>query len=87
MKEKISKRINDFLTLERYLKLLGMSLLMAGLGLFVYCALTVEHQYMLPSFILKLQTTSNPLFYLVFGFSLLCFRYFMIVTDKKEECE
>ena len=87
MKETISKKINDFLTLDRYLKIVGTSLLVVGLGLFVYCALTVEHQYMLPSLISRLETMSNPLFYLVFGFSLLCFRYFIIVTDKKEECE
>jgi len=87
MKESISKQINEFLTLDCYLKLVGISSLFTGLGLFVYCALTVEHQYMLPTFIVRLHTTSNPLFYLVFGFSLLCFRYFMIVTDKKEDCE
>ena len=87
MKETISKKINDFLTLDRYLKLVGASLLVVGLGLFVYCALTVDYQYQLPTLILKLQATSNPLFYLVFGFSLLCFRYFMIVADKNGECE
>jgi len=80
MKETISKRINEFLTLERYLKLIGMSLLMAGLGLFAYCML-----FDIPMMIVK--TTSNPLFFLIFGMVVLCFRYFMIVTDKKEECE
>jgi len=80
MKEKISKRIYNFLTLERYLKLVGMSLLMAGLGLFVYCIL-----FNIPVMIVK--TTSNPLFFLMFGLVVLCFRYFMLVTDKKEECE
>lgn len=86
MKETIGKRIYDFLTLSCYLKLVGVSLIIVGLGLFAYCIGSVEHQFMLPSLIIKLQTMSNPLFYLILGFSLLCFRYFIIVTDK-EGCE
>ena len=83
MKEIISKKIYDFLTFSRYLKLVGVSLIIVGLGLFMYCIGSVEHQFMLPSLIINLQTMSNPLFYLILGFSLLCFRYFVIVTDKK----
>lgn len=86
MKE-ISKKINDFLTLDRYLKLVGASLLVVGLGLFVYCTWTVKYQFQLPTLIFSLQTLSNPLFYLVFGFSLLCFRHFLKITDIKKESD
>ena len=85
MKEKIGKQINEFLSLDCYLKLVGLSSLLVGLGLFVYCTLTVEHQYMIPTIIAQLHMTSNPLFYLIFGFLLLCFRYFMKITDKEME--
>jgi len=79
-KEKVNKQIKEFLTLDRYLLLLGISLLMVGIVLFVFC--TVIN---IP--IMNVTTTSNPLFFLIFGMTVLCFRHFMIITDKKEEWE
>jgi len=89
MKENIGKQINEFLTLDRYLKILGFSLILIGIVLFLHCASTIEYQYMLPTFIAQLHMTSNPLFYLIFGFSILLFRYFTKVTGLEivEECE
>ena len=84
MKERAGKRIKDFLTLDRYLLLLGIPLLMVGIMLFVLCMLTG-----IP--FMSVETMSNPLFYLILGLVVLVFRWFFRVTGKDiillKECE
>jgi len=80
MKEKISNRVKDFLTLERYLAIVGSILVVSGLVLFVYYTI-----FNIP--MMFVTVTSSPLFYLIFGFSLIVFRFFIIVTSKEGECE
>lgn len=80
MKEKISNRVKDFLTLERYLAIVGSILVVSGLVLFVYYTI-----FNIPMMFVTVM--SSPLFYLIFGFSLIVFRFFIIVTSKEGECE
>ena len=84
MKESIGKQIYEFLTLDRYLLLVGFPLLLVGIVLFVFCI-------MLDIPILRVETMSNPLFYLILGIVVLVFRCFIRITDKDiillKECE
>jgi len=69
MKEK-----KNMVSLDQYLLLIGMVSLVTGFGLFVYCKM-----FEIP--ILRVQTMSNPLFYLVLGLGLFATRFFFMVDE------
>lgn len=69
MKEK-----KNLISLDQYLLLIGIGSLVAGLSLFGYCTL-----YEIP--VLRVQTMSNPLFYLVLGLGLLATSFFFKVDE------
>jgi hypothetical protein len=80
MKETISEQIYEFLTIGRYLAIMSFFSILLGLVLFVYSII-------LNISIINIPSTSSPLFFIMLGICILCFRYFIIITDKKEECE
>ena len=80
MKESISKKIYEFLTIDRYLTIMGVFSILLGIVLFIYCIF-------LNISIIHIPSTKSPLFFLALGLTILCFRYFLKVTDKEMECE
>jgi len=80
MKESIGKQIYEFLTLDRYLTITGVFSILLGIVLFIYCIF-------LNISIINIPSTSSPLFFIALGITILFFRYFLKVTDKKMECE
>jgi hypothetical protein len=69
MKEK-----KNLINLDQYLSLIGIGSLVAGLSLFGYCTL-----YDIS--VLRVQTMSNPLFYLILGLGLLSSSFFFKVDE------
>ena len=78
MKENISKQIYEFLTISRYLAIVGSFSILLGLVLFIY-------YIVLNISIINIPSTSSPLFFLALGIMILCFRYLIIITDKEKE--
>lgn len=69
------KERKNLISLGQYLLLIGIGSLVAGLSLFAYCTL-----YEIP--VLRVQTMSNPLFYLILGLGLLSSSFFLKVDEE-----
>jgi len=70
LQDKIDKKISDLpeLSASTYLQFIGVVFIVTGIGLFMYCRLKNINPF-------ETQILSSPIFYLIQGFVLLCFRY------------